>query len=150
MERLGPLGQFVQLLARIACRSGRRKRKNISFDLQLLFCLRWKTARHFVQFHPEAQVRLVAAVFSNDILVLHMRERRFRLDPSNGAGAHHHLLDHMKNVFLPRKRHFQVELREFQLAVGALIFIAEALHDLEVFVHSRDHQDLLENLGRLR
>jgi len=31
-----------------------------------------------------------------------------------------------------------------------LIFVAEALHHLKVFVHSRNHQNLLEDLGRLR
>src|SRR6266446_7933590 len=72
------------------------------------------------------------------------------VNTGNLAGAYHHLLDHMKNIFLPRKRHFQVELREFELAVSAQIFIAKTLHDLKVFVQSRDHQNLLENLRRLR
>jgi len=43
----------------------------------------------------------------------------------------------------------QVELREFELAVGAQIFIAKTFHDLKVFVQPGDHQDLLENLGAI-
>jgi len=38
---------------------------------------------------------------------------------------------------------------EFQLAVGAQIFVAESTYDLEV-LSSPDHQDLLENLRELR
>ena len=48
------------------------------------------------------------------------------------------------------KRHLEVELREFRLAIGALIFVAKAFHDLEVAVEAADHQNLFEDLRRLR
>jgi hypothetical protein len=38
-----------------------------------------------------------------------------------------------------RVAHFQIDLGEFGLAVGAQIFVAEAAHDLEIFVEARDH-----------
>ena len=44
----------------------------------------------------------------------------------------------------------QIDLRELGLAVGAQVFVAEAAHDLEILVEARDHQDLLEELRRLR
>src|SRR6185312_5344236 len=48
------------------------------------------------------------------------------------------------------ERHFDVELGELGLAVGAKVFIAEAAGDLKVTVEPRDHQELLVDLRRLR
>jgi hypothetical protein len=45
---------------------------------------------------------------------------------------------------------FQVDLREFRLAVGAQVLVAEATGNLEIAVESRDHQNLFEDLRRLR
>src|SRR5437667_235240 len=56
--------QFVQLLARITCRAGSGEREDIAFDLQLLPGFFREAMRYFVQFHAEAQVGLVAAVFA--------------------------------------------------------------------------------------
>ena len=49
-----------------------------------------------------------------------------------------------------REAHLQIDLGELELAVGALVFIAEAARDLEVAVEAGDHEDLLEDLRRLR
>ena len=62
----------------------------------------------------------------------------------------HQPLKHNENVFLLHKRHFAVDLGKFGLAVGAEVFVAEALHNLEIPVEPRHHQQLLEGLGRLR
>jgi hypothetical protein len=51
---------------------------------------------------------------------------------------------------LRHEGHLAVDLRELRLAVGPQILIAEALHDLEVAVVARYHQNLLEGLGALR
>ena len=48
------------------------------------------------------------------------------------------------------ERHLEVDLRELELAVGALVLVAEAARDLEVAVEARDHQQLLHELRRLR
>ena len=48
------------------------------------------------------------------------------------------------------ERHFEVELRELRLAVGAQVLVAQAARDLEVLVVPRDHQQLLIQLRRLR
>ena len=50
----------------------------------------------------------------------------------------------------PREADLQIDLRELRLAVGAQVFVAEAAHDLEILVEAGDHQDLLEDLRRLR
>ena len=49
-----------------------------------------------------------------------------------------------------RERHLEIDLRELELSIGALILVAEAARELDVAVHARDHQDLLEDLRRLR
>ena len=133
-QRFRFLGQVVELLARIARRARRRQREDAAFDLQLLLGLIRKAVRYFVEFHAEAQVGLVAAVFANHVFVQHVRKRGGHFDSRDGAGAHHDRFNDMKNIFLARERHLQVELREFRLAVGAQIFVAETLHDLKVSV----------------
>ena len=55
-----------------------------------------------------------------------------------------------KTSVLGRERHLDVDLRELGLAIGAQVLVAEALDDLEVAVEPADHQDLLEDLRRLR
>jgi hypothetical protein len=62
----------------------------------------------------------------------------------------HQRLDHAEDRLGPRERHFHVHLRELGLPVGAQVLVAEALADLHVAVHPRDHEDLLEQLRRLR
>src|SRR5580704_5465299 len=79
-----------------------------------------------------------------------MAERPFRLHAHYSAGALHHALDGLENILLAGKRHFQIELRELRLAVGAKILVAEAAHDLKIAVHAGNHQDLFEDLRRLR
>ena len=51
--------------------------------------------------------------------------------------------------FLLGEGHFEVDLGELGLAVGAEVFVAEAAGDLEVAVEAGDHEDLFEDLGGL-
>ena len=59
-------------------------------------------------------------------------------------------LDGGEDDFGPREADLQIDLRELELAVGALVFVAEAARDLEILVEAGDHEDLLEQLRRLR
>ena len=70
--------------------------------------------------------------------------------PARLEGGGHELLDNGEDVLLAREAHFQVDLGELKLAIGAQVFIAEAAGDLEIAVEARDHEDLLEDLRRLR
>src|ERR1700722_11509120 len=79
-----------------------------------------------------------------------MAEGAFGLYADDGEGSFHHALDDLKNVLLAREGHLQVELRKLELAVRAKVFVAEATHDLEIAVHAGNHQDLFEDLRRLR
>ena len=62
----------------------------------------------------------------------------------------HHALKQGVNVFTGDERRLDVHLGELHLAIGAQILVAEAAGDLEIFLHTGDHEDLLELLGRLR
>ena len=61
----------------------------------------------------------------------------------------HHRLNGGEDVFLRYEAHLDVELIEFQTAVGAQILVAETRRDLEVTVEAGDHQQLLELLRGL-
>ncbi len=68
----------------------------------------------------------------------------------NFEGRLEKALHHFKYAVGLGEAHLQIDLRELRLTVGAQVFIAEAAHDLKVLVEVRDHQDLLEELRRLR
>ena len=68
----------------------------------------------------------------------------------HGEDLAHQRLDDAEDRLRPRERHLDVDLRELGLPIGAQVLVAEALADLHVAVHARDHQDLLEELRRLR
>ena len=59
-------------------------------------------------------------------------------------------IDDAEDGFLAREAHLEIDLRELKLAVGAEVLVAEAAGDLEVAVEAGDHEDLLEDLRRLR
>ena len=59
-------------------------------------------------------------------------------------------LHHRHHVVLADERHLDVDLGELRLAVGARILVAHAARDLHVATEPADHQDLLEDLRRLR
>jgi hypothetical protein len=53
-------------------------------------------------------------------------------------------------VLAAREGHLQIHLRELELAIGSLVLIAEAARDLEIAIEAGDHENLLEDLRRLR
>ena len=74
-----------------------------------------------------------------------------RSTPSTWSNRMSHQAFHeLLNLRLIEKRGLDVELREFGLAVGAQILVAEAAHDLIVAVEARDHEQLLVDLRGLR
>ena len=81
----------------------------------------------------------------------HTRERCFEIQAAQR-------LDHRRNDRFQRGQHLvltpegslQVQLSEFDLAVRSKILVAVAPGDLVVTLHASDHQQLLEQLGRLR
>ena len=104
----------------------------------------------FGELQLDAQVGLVGTVQVHGVGILHDRE----LAQIHVHGVAEHLLDHVleqrADLVFAQEGGLDVDLREFGLAVGAQVFVAEALGDLVVAVVAGHHQQLLEQLGRLR
>ena len=103
------------------------------------------------KFKAKAGIGLVHAVAGHGLVPGHARERQRNIlahDVLEHAG--HKAFSHAHDRFLVRKAHFDVHLGELRLAVGSQVFVAEAAHDLEVTIHTGHHEQLLEQLRRLR
>ena len=98
----------------------------------------------------DAHVGFVDAVILDGLRVGDARERRGDVVSGHLADFLHHGLDHGEDGRLLRIAHLDIDLSELRLAVGAQVFIAEAAHDLEILFEPADHQELLEDLRRLR
>ncbi len=112
---------------------------------------RGEDVRELDQLELDAGVGLVAAVARHRLRVRQAREgpRQAHADhvlPRAGG----ELLERGEHVVDADERHLEVELRELELAVGAQVLVAEAARDLEVALEARDHEELLQELGRLR
>ena len=51
-----------------------------------------------------------------------------------------HTLEGGQHILLLHEAHFAVDLCKLRLAVGAEVFVAEALHDLEIAIEAAYHQ----------
>ena len=102
------------------------------------------------EFELDAQIGFVAAVLAHRFGIRDAREigqiDAETLLPQVFDQPLHHVL----HVVLGHERGFDVDLRELGLAVGAQILVAEALDDLVVAIETGHHQELLEQLRRLR
>lgn len=100
-------------------------------------------------FEPETQIRLIRPVLLHRFLVRHARNRRGEVVSDRLPDGAQHVLGHRDDVVLFDKRHLEVELGELRLAVGAEVFVTVAAGNLVVAFHAANHQQLLEQLGRL-
>ena len=100
----------------------------------------------------EAQVRLVGAVPEHRLVVAHPRATAAAAPgsrrPRRRACSRPSIV--AEDVLLLDEAHLEVELGELGLAVGAQILVAEAAGDLVVALVAAHHQQLLEQLRRLR
>ena len=102
-----------------------------------------------LQLHP--QVGLVRTVQPHRFGIRHGRKLLGQIDVDRRLEHRaDHLLEDRADLDLGQERGFAVDLGELRLPVGAQVFIAKALGDLVVAIEARHHQQLLEQLGRLR
>ena len=106
--------------------------------------------RHVGDLEVEAQVRLVRAVLGHRLVVGDARDRPRDLVPDQLPQRGDDLLAELDDVVLLDEAHLDVELGELRLAVGAEVFVPVAARDLVVPLHAADHEQLLEQLRRLR
>ena len=150
MRPFHEIGQFIQLLARVFGSSRHADAADpfaLVEDAELAL---WENLLQGREFHAETQVRFIRTVFVHGRLPAHPLQRRhidafFHLEQVTDQA-----FEHLQHVFLFHERHLAVQLREFRLAVGPEVFIAEAAHQLEVAVVTGYHQKLLVLLRRLR
>ena len=153
-ELLGLFDHFVELAARVA----RGARHGESADLSARFDDPPEDSerglaerrREIADLHAAPEIGFVRAVLRDGLGVGHAQKRPRRLTSDEAHEPLHQRLDRREHQILGRERHLEVDLRELGLAVGAEILVAEALDDLEVAIEPRDHEDLLEDLRRLR
>ncbi len=98
----------------------------------------------------QAQIRFVDAVLADGIVEIHAEKGRFDFVAGGLEGGGQEAFDDLPDALGLGVAHFKVDLGEFGLAIGAQIFVAEAADDLKIFIEARDHQNLLEQLRRLR
>ena len=105
--------------------------------------------------HREAQIGLVVAVEPHRLLVGHLgkaprRVELVQIDPERlFPDREDEPFDEPKDVALVHERHLDVDLGELELAIEPEVLVAKALHDLEVAVEPRHHEELLEELRAL-
>ena len=145
--------QIVQLLSRIRNLRGNESANGIA---RLCHLTKHAGSPHLENLGEilkkdlKACVRLIASIPVHCILKTHARQRHRNGDAFQSENTRHHPFNHREQRFTRRKRRFNIDLRKFRLAVGSKIFIAKTLHDLEILFETGNHQDLLEQLGRLR
>ena len=99
----------------------------------------------------EAQVGVLRPVAVDRLLVGDARERDVqRLVQAAREHARQHGFHRAEDVLAIHEAGFQVDLRELRLAVAARVLVPVAAGDLEVAVQPAHHQELLEDLRRLR
>ena len=103
-------------------------------------------------FHAEPEIRLVRSIAGHRFRIAHFGKRAedalVRRHGRNQAGDQ--AFHHREDVVALDKGHFEVQLREFRLAVAAQILVAHAAGDLKIFLVAGHHQKLFELLRALR
>ena len=102
------------------------------------------------ELHAIAGVGLVRTVGVHGVPVGNAAQRRGHLDAHTRKGVGEHVLELRHDVILLDKAHLDVHLRELGLAVGAQVLVTEALGNLVVALDAAHHEQLLEELRRLR
>ncbi len=98
-----------------------------------------------------AQVRTVRAVTVHRIVERYARKRQRQFVANAVAeGGGERGFEHLEHVVLVHEGHFEVELGELRLAVAARVLVAVAARQLVVAIATAQHQELLEDLRRLR
>lgn len=106
---------------------------------------------HFDKLQMNAKVGLVGTVLSHGVVPLHDRERVLEVDVEDFLKDRADEFFHQGADFIHvEEGRFNIDLREFRLAVGSKIFVSETLDNLIVTVKTGNHQKLLEELRRLR
>src|SRR3954447_7824411 len=96
------------------------------------------------------QVGFVAPVRKHRLCIRQPWDLAFDVLTGSFANAPDQGFDHLEDLLFLRERHLKIDLGKLRLTVGAKIFIPKTADDLKIPFISADHQQLLEDLRRLR
>ena len=103
------------------------------------------------QLHAKAQIRFVAAETIHSIVPGQTLERNLDvLAQRTLEDVVDQAFHELQNLVNLHEGHFHVQLGEFRLTVSTQVLITEAACNLEVTLHASYHEQLLEDLRRLR
>ena len=148
---LGPVGELVELVAAVLGGAGRDAdaldRRHAGERLELG---RGEDLGQLDELEAEAQVGLVDAEPVHRLVPRDALDRLRPLPRRRLGGGEHGFADGVEHVVLADEAHLHVELHELVLPVGAQVLVAQAAGHLVVAVDAGHHQELLEQLRRLR
>ena len=151
LRTLHKLCESIQLLARIGSSSLGADTTDVFSAVEHAKAMTLHNVHEFYKLHVETQVGLIAAVVFHSVCPRHALEWLSEFHAADLLEqVLSHALEELNDILLLYERHLAVYLRELRLAIGTQVFIAEALHYLEVAVEARHHQQLLQGLRALR
>src|SRR3954447_6616316 len=103
-----------------------------------------------VELEAEAKIGLVGAVAVDRLVIGNLPHRQRDLDATPPQHERQQPLVQIDHVPGIDEGHLDVQLREVGLPVGAQVLVPEAAGDLEIPLEPTDHEELLEELRRLR
>src|SRR5262249_7339025 len=107
--------------------------------------------RYVGELHAEAQIGLVGPVAGHGVLIGKPWKRHSKLHCFHATpDLRDHSFDDGQQIVTIEKRGLDVDLRELGLTVAPQILVTKASDDLEIAFEPRHHQQLLEQLWRLR
>ena len=145
------LRQLIQLLTGVVSRMLRTDTTDISRIIEHGETVAFHHIHQLHERHTETQIRLVATVILHGVLPSHPAQRLFHLYATQGLEeVFDQALKQVQDVLLLHETHLTVNLRELRLTIRTQILVAETLHDLEITIETRHHQQLLQGLRALR
>src|SRR6266508_1458521 len=146
---LGKIFQALELCARVLLRDAQEAHaRGTREDAELRAA---RELRRVLELELEAEIRLVGAETAVGLVPGESRERNLELDADRLApDVTDHALHQVEEELAVRKCHLDVELGDLLDPVRAQVFIPEAACDLVVAIEAGDHEQLLEDLRRLR
>src|SRR3989344_1552364 len=149
------LGVVVDLAARHACGTRHTKGGHATFRIvgragEHLELDRIELIGNVHQLERDAQVRLVRAIATHGLFERHVREfANLQIQHFLEQLADHPFGD-TDDVRLVEEAGLDIDLGEFGLTISSQVFVAETLGDLIVAIEAGHHEQLLEQLRRLR
>ena len=141
--------QLVQLLTGIRGSAGRADGNDHLGTIKHRKTFAFGQISNFTKRHAEAHIGFIAAVQTHRVGVCHAGQ-------FGQFGLQHFLkqlagqaFKGVQDVLALYEAHLTIHLGKLRLTIGAQVFVAEALHNLEILIKAAHHEQLLEGLRTL-